>query len=236
MANPPATVLIIVMGVSGCGKSTLTTNIGNYFHIPERDGDALHTQANRDKMGMGIPLTDADREPWLRLIRRTAVHECDVQLSDENWKGKLTGIAIACSALKRYYRDILRGKHPLADEPPSPSLIPQDMPVSHDNQTNGENTKEDTTAIQESLAKPSETSKSLRTIFVFIKGPREELQRRMAERQGHYMKVGMLDSQLATLESPEGEEDVVVVDLLKSPEEQLEMAVEGLKRLGVSAE
>jgi len=69
------------------------------------------------------------------------------------------------------------------------------------------------------------------TWFVFIKGSRELLLDRMSKRQGHFMKVGMLDSQLATLEDPTGEPDVVVVRCEDGTKRQAEVAREGLRGL-----
>ncbi len=87
--------LIIVMGVSGSGKSSVGEALGERLAIPFRDADAFHPQANIDKMTAGIPLTDADRWPWLDAIGK-ALHDAG------------DGLVVACSALKRIYRDRLR--------------------------------------------------------------------------------------------------------------------------------
>ena len=91
--------VVIVMGVSGCGKSTiaerLAARLGGHF----RDGDALHPDANIAKMSAGVPLTDEDREPWLEAVRDYAAEAA-----------RTHGLCvIACSALKRRYRETLRG-------------------------------------------------------------------------------------------------------------------------------
>ena len=150
-------------------------------------------------MASGTPLTDADREPWLALVRRTAE---DVTAQKQNGverkdgqKSGTTGVVISCSALKKYYREILRGN-------PSPS--------------------------SESKLSTSNAD-SLSTYFVFIKGSRSILLERMEKRPGHFMKAGMLDSQLRTLESPEGEDGVVVVSVDDSTEEQVRQASEALR-------
>ncbi|KAG9016010.1 hypothetical protein FRB90_003869 [Tulasnella sp. 427] len=229
---PPA--LIIAMGVSGSGKSTLGQNLAEALGVPFYDGDSLHPQSNIDKMGRGIPLTDADREPWLALIRSTADRIC------ENKEGELSsspegvsqvkGVVIACSALKRYYRDILRGRTPQSHQPPPATDLPKEHPITE--HTGIEISSNEDLQKEEERELERAASKDLRTFFVFINGPREVLQERMTHRQGHFMKVEMLDSQLRTLEDPTGEEGVVVVQLAESPQKQLDDAVEGLAKLG----
>ncbi|QWT19871.1 gluconokinase [Bacillus sp. NP157] len=94
-------MITIVMGVSGSGKSTVGGDIAARLGLPFVDGDGLHPQANRDKMASGIPLDDADRQPWLQAI---------VAVMDEH-RGRGDSLVIACSALKRRYRDVLRQGH-----------------------------------------------------------------------------------------------------------------------------
>jgi carbohydrate kinase (thermoresistant glucokinase family) len=90
---------VIVMGVSGSGKSTVGALLAEDLGGEYLDGDVLHPQANIDKMAAGIPLTDEDREPWLRIIgERMAEAE--------------STIVIGCSALRRVYRDIIRAAAP----------------------------------------------------------------------------------------------------------------------------
>lgn len=89
---------IIVMGVSGCGKSSVGERLAEALHLAFVEGDALHPAANVEKMSKGIPLTDADRMPWLDRIGE------DMKASLE----KNEGIIVSCSALKRIYRDRLR--------------------------------------------------------------------------------------------------------------------------------
>jgi len=91
---------IVVMGVQGSGKSTLAEQVARRIGGRAVDGDRLHSEANVAKMAAGIPLVDADREPWLRAIGRLLDAERD------------TGIVVVCSALRRSYRDLLRSEAP----------------------------------------------------------------------------------------------------------------------------
>jgi gluconokinase len=86
-------MIVIVMGVSGCGKSTIGQPLAERLGCPFLDADEFHPPANVAKMAAGIPLTDADRWPWLALLN-----------------GKLKehkSAVLACSALKQSYRDVL---------------------------------------------------------------------------------------------------------------------------------
>jgi gluconokinase len=98
--NPAAVTRVIVMGVSGAGKSTIGALVADAMDIPFLDGDSLHPMANISKMAAGTPLTDADRWPWLEIVGN--------ELANTTAKG----IVIACSALKRSYRDVIRAKAP----------------------------------------------------------------------------------------------------------------------------
>lgn len=89
---------IIIMGVSGSGKSTLATLLGQQLDCPFFEGDSFHSEANVEKMRSGVPLTDADRWPWLDLLGAAIGNAV-----------RQEGVAVAaCSALKRVYRDRLR--------------------------------------------------------------------------------------------------------------------------------
>ena len=90
-------LVIVVMGVSGCGKSTVAKCLAERLNAHFKDGDELHPASNIDKMAAGIPLTDSDREPWLRDVAYYAREHT------------VTGdvCVIACSALKKRYRTIL---------------------------------------------------------------------------------------------------------------------------------
>ncbi|MES2977391.1 MAG: gluconokinase [Pseudomonadota bacterium] len=153
--HKPVPRLIVVIGVCGCGKSTLGTSLAKHLKKPFLDADDFHTPENKDKMARGIPLTDADRWPWLdTLARAIAV------------KGKDAGMAVAaCSALRRAYRERLVA---MAGEP---------------------------------------------ILFVMLEGSRELIAERLASRTGHFMPPAMLDSQLATLEPPQDDEQALKLDI-----------------------
>jgi gluconokinase len=93
------TAVIVVMGVSGCGKSTIASMLAHRLHWIYEDGDWLHPKSNIEKMHHGEPLNDADRWPWLHAI---------ADWIDATRKSGGHGV-VACSALKRAYRDILIG-------------------------------------------------------------------------------------------------------------------------------
>lgn len=137
------TVRIVVMGPSGCGKSTVGRALAERMGATFVDADDLHPLTNVDKMAAGIPLDDADRMPWLGVVGTTlAAH------------GR---IVVACSALRRAYRDAIRAEAPDA-------------------------------------------------FFAELRVDRDELERRMRERPGHFMPAALLDSQLETLEPVEPDE------------------------------
>ena len=84
------------MGVSGSGKSTIAKLLSKKSGIPFFDGDAFHPKKNIDKMTLGLPLNDADRQPWLEALNQ--------KLKD--WRSA-QGAILVCSALKESYREIL---------------------------------------------------------------------------------------------------------------------------------
>ncbi len=151
----PVPRLIVVIGVCGCGKSTLGTSLAKHLRKPFLDADDFHPAENKEKMGRGIPLSDADRWPWLDTLARALA-----------FKGKEAGMAVAaCSALRRSYRERL--------------VLMAGEPI----------------------------------MFVMLEGSRELIAERLALRRGHFMPAGMLDSQLATLEPLQDDEQAIKLDI-----------------------
>ncbi|WP_421733921.1 gluconokinase [Cellulomonas sp.] len=153
---------VVVMGVSGCGKSTVGSLLADRLGVPFLDADSLHPPANLAKMAGGVPLTDADRWPWLRLVGSALA-------------GAPDGTVVACSALRRAYRDVLR-----------------------------------------------EAAPDVR--FVHLVGTHAQLSARMSSREGHFMPASLLDTQLATLEPLEPDEQGIALDCTLDPAELVQKA------------
>ena len=98
-------MVFIVMGVSGCGKTAVGKLLADRIAFPFHDADDFHSQGNMEKMSGGVPLTDEDRVPWL--------FDLAVHVAQWNRRG---GAVLACSALKKQYRDMLdwNGKEEVA--------------------------------------------------------------------------------------------------------------------------
>jgi gluconokinase len=102
IVTPSRPIQVVVMGVAGSGKSAVADALGRALGVEVIEGDAHHPRANLDRMAAGRPLTDADREPWLRTLAGL--------LATRHADGRAT--VLACSALRRRYRDILRSGVP----------------------------------------------------------------------------------------------------------------------------
>ncbi len=163
------------MGVSGCGKSTVGELLAARIAVRFRDADDLHSAENKAKMASGRPLVDADRWPWL----------ADVGASIRRETAAGQGIVVACSALRRVYRDALR----------------------------------------DAAAGP--------VFFVHLHGSRHLLAGRLGGRAGHFMPVGLLDSQLATLEPLEPDEGGMMVDIGRPPQEIVDRVLPRLAGVAV---
>ncbi len=95
LAHPPS---VVVMGVEGSGKTTVARALADSLGAAFLDADSLHSRQNRQKMAAGRALSDEDRLPWLRSVGE--------ELRRESARGH--SVVVACSALKRRYRDFLR--------------------------------------------------------------------------------------------------------------------------------
>lgn len=92
--------LLVVMGVSGSGKSTVGELLATTLGVPFADADDLHSEANVQKMAAGHPLSDDDRWPWLQRVGE------ELRLAEPG------GLVMACSALKRAYRELILAAAP----------------------------------------------------------------------------------------------------------------------------
>jgi gluconokinase len=97
-------VILIVAGVAGSGKTTVGALLAGQLRWPFADADTFHPEANVAKMRAGIPLTDADRQPWLRAVAEWM----DARIASGE------SAVVTCSALKRAYRDLLLDGRPTA--------------------------------------------------------------------------------------------------------------------------
>jgi gluconokinase len=98
-------ITLIVMGVSGSGKTTVAALLAGRLDWRFQEGDALHSPANVDKMRHGVPLTDADRLPWLDSIAALV----------DRWSAEGVSGIITCSALRRAYRERIRAGRPAVE-------------------------------------------------------------------------------------------------------------------------
>src|ERR1700751_2674981 len=90
-------MVIVVMGPTGSSKTTIGSLLAARLGWAFVDADEFHSAANKDKMHRGIPLTDADRLPWLQ-----SIHD-----QIERWLAEKRRVVLACSALKQSYRNLL---------------------------------------------------------------------------------------------------------------------------------
>jgi gluconokinase len=152
-------VIVIVFGVSGAGKTTIGKLLADEVGWRLYEADDFHSPANIEKMRSGVPLTDQDRWPWLENLRKLIKQRVEAR---EN-------AVLACSALKRAYRERLRF---------------------------------------------SEEVK-----FVFLRGDYALIENQLRRRRGHFMNPALLRSQFADLEEPGADEDVLTIELGRTPHE-----------------
>jgi gluconokinase len=98
-------VILVLMGVTGSGKTTIGRKLAAAEHWVFAEGDDYHSEANKAKMHAGIPLTDADRAPWLATLHEVLL----------GWYRSGTSGVLACSALRQSYRDELSAGIPSAE-------------------------------------------------------------------------------------------------------------------------
>lgn len=144
---------IIIMGVCGVGKTSVGRTLAARLGARFIEADDYHSAENKNAMARGIPLSDEMRLPWLKRLASAA----------EDARQNET-VVIACSALKRGYRDLLRD--------------------------------------------------SINNIqFVFLNGDRDIIADRITKREDHFMPLSLLDSQIAILDLPTPDENVLAVDI-----------------------
>ena len=152
-------MIVIVFGVSGAGKTTVGKLLARKLSWHFLEADEFHPAANVQKLRSGHPLTDDDRWPWLQRLR----DEIERSLATRE------NAVLACSALKRKYRGVLR--------------------VNSD------------------------------VKFAFLRGDYALVAEQLGHRRGHFMNPELLRSQFADLEEPKPDEDVVRVELGRTPAE-----------------
>lgn len=152
----------VVMGVSGVGKTTAALHLADISGGIYVEADDFHPEENVAAMRAGTPLNDAMRAPWLNRLGQHVAH-----LRNDSPE---IPVVIACSALKKIYRDTLRGQ--IGD-----------------------------------------------ICFVHLDADRDLILHRMSAREGHYMPVSLLDSQLATLEALDASENHSVIDVSGTPKD-----------------
>ena len=152
-------MIVIVFGVSGAGKTTIGKLLAEELGWRFLEADDFHPCANIDKMRSGRPLTDEDRRPWLERLRDQITGSLAAK---EN-------AVLACSALKRWYRERLRV---------------------------GDDVK-----------------------FVFLRGDYALIENQLRHRRGHFMNPALLQSQFADLEEPASDENVLAIELGRTPQE-----------------
>ena len=165
-------MIVIIFGVSGAGKTTVGKLLARKLGWRFIEADDFHPAANIEKMRSGHPLTDGDRWPWLDCLRK--------QIEQLLSAGENT--VLACSALKRVYRDHLR----VSDE----------------------------------------------VKFVFLRGDYAVVEKQLHNRKRHFMNAALLQSQFDDLEEPQPAENVLTIQLGRTPQKIVEEIKTNLKLAG----
>ena len=155
-------MIIVIFGVSGAGKTTVGKMLAEQLGWRFLEADDFHPAANIEKMRNGHPLTDEDRWPWL---------DCLCKQIERSLSAGENAI-LACSALKRAYRDHLR----VSDE----------------------------------------------IKFVFLRGDYALVEKQLSSRHGHFMNAALLQSQFDDLEQPQPDENVLTIQLGRTPQQIVE--------------
>ena len=158
MQSQPLPTVLVVMGVSGSGKTTIAALLAGRLGWEYADADQFHSPANIRKMHGGTPLTDQDRAPWLATMAAWIDATRSVQRHG----------VLACSALKRSYRNVLVAGRP-------------DVRI------------------------------------VYLRGDKALIAGRQAARHNHFMPATLVDSQFATLEEPNQDENPLTVSVAPRP-------------------
>jgi gluconokinase len=159
---------VVVMGVSGCGKSTVGRALAPHLRATFLDADDFHPPANVERMRAGVALTDAERAPWLDAL---AACLAQAAAADEP-------VVLACSALKRSYRDALRRGAPalhLVHLTGSPALLAERIAARADHYM-------PPTLLPSQLATLEAPGTDERPIVLDVAAPMEELVATLLER------------------------------------------------------
>lgn len=167
-------LVVVVMGTTSTGKSSVGERLADALDASFVEGDDLHPEANVEKMASGVPLTDEDRWPWLDLVAARIAQAVEDR----------SPLVVTCSALKRGYRDVLRGDEATARE----------------------------------------------VFFCHLWGETDLLRQRISGRRGHFMPSSLLESQVATLEPLQDDEQGARIDVAPPLDEVVATAMESLTR------
>jgi gluconokinase len=203
------TSIIIIMGPSGCGKSTIGKQLATRLECPFEDADDYHSVGAKHKMATGTPLTDQDRLPWLKRL----------QDSITKYRNKQECAVFACSALKKSYRLILCSELATSQIANMSESIADSIPLD----------EIDRKTISSDIIPLTKEGTAIPVYYLLLKASIETLQKRLAQRHGHYFSPTLLNSQLQTLEVPGGSEFVKVINAEQSVDDVVNECVNALQ-------